>query len=134
MHSLIDSDFRGNVRSNLKYKTMATQFYRRKHKNRPKLPKNCEEIKESFENDNSILEKYGFTLDKKSRFYVDTIIADGHSFCVFESTSIINMIKTKIPRNKRKYLLDGTFKTAAKPFTQLLTISVEFKNEVRFGF
>lgn len=108
---------------------MAPQFYRRKHKNRPRLPKDCEEIKRSFENEN-IFKKYGYTLDEKSKLYVDTILYESHSFCVFQSQAVIEMIKKEIDENQRRYLIDGTFKTAAKPFSQCVTISVEYKQEV----
>lgn len=127
----IDSynNFRGNVKSNLKYEKMAAQFYRRKHKNRPKLPKECEEIKKSFE-DHNILRKYGQTMDGRSKFYVNTIVSADYSFCVFKSQAVADLINNKIDKNQRRYLLDGTFKTAAKPFTQCLTVSVEYKQEV----
>lgn len=60
---------------------MAPQFYRRKHKNRPKLPEDCQDIKASFEDD-TILRKYGHTLDGKTKFYVNTIVSANYSFCV----------------------------------------------------
>lgn len=108
---------------------MAPQFYRRKHKNRPKLPKQCEEIKKSFE-DANILEKYGLTLDEKSQLYADTFVSSDHSFCVFKSQYVIDLIKSQIIPNHRRYLLDGTFKTAAKPFKQLLTKSLQYEHKV----
>lgn len=108
---------------------MAPQFYRRKHKNRPKLPKECEDIKKSFE-DHSTLRKYGHTLDGKSKFYINTIVSANYSFCVFKSQAVADMINNKIDKNQRRYLLDGTFKTAPKPFTQCLTVSLEYKQEV----
>lgn len=110
---------------------MAPQLYRRKNKNRPKLLQTCKEIKEKFEN-NTVLENYGFSLDKKSKMYIDTILCENHCFCVFKSQAVIDMITHRIDKNKRHYLLDGTFKICAKPFKQLLTLSVEYKNNVRF--
>lgn len=110
---------------------MARQFYRRKRKNRPKIPKECEEIKRSFE-DADVLRKYGFTLCNKSKFYVDTVVSSNHSFCVFQSQAVIELIKNRIDAKQRKYLIDGTFQSAAKPFAQFLTISVEYKNIVSF--
>lgn len=132
-NSLNNSDFRGNVKSSLKYGNMARQFYRRKHKNRPKLPKDCGEIKRCFADDD-ILKKYGFTLDGKFKLYLDTIVSANHSFCVFQSQAVMNMVKERVDKNHRRYLLDGTFKSAAKPFKQLLTISAEYKNDVSFYF
>lgn len=121
--------YRGSVKSKLKFKRMAPQFYRRKHKNRPKLPKGCDEIKKDLD-DANILKKYGYTLSGNSKFYVDTILRPNHSFCVFKSQGVIDIIKDRIDINNRCYLLDGTFQCVAKPFMQLLTISVQFKNNV----
>lgn len=120
---------RGDVKSKLHYEKMSRQFSRRKFKDRPKLPKGCEEIKKQFE-DADVLRKYGYTLDKKSAFYVDTIVKSKYSFCLFKSEAVIEFIKKRI--KQRRYLLDGTFKTAAKPFVQILSISVEYKRKVSF--
>lgn len=109
---------------------MAPQLYRRKYKNRPKLKNlDCDQIKTSFQNE-SILKKYGLTLDGKSKFYVDTILCEDYSFCVFKSETIMKMISENV--TQRRFLIDGTFKTAAKPFSQCVTISVEYKGEVSF--
>lgn len=113
----------------MNYERMAPQFYRRKHKHRPRLARDCEEIKRSFENEN-IFKKYGYALDEKSKLYVDTILFESHSFCVFQSKAVTEMIKREIDENQRQYLIDGTFKTAAKPFEQCITISIEYKQEV----
>lgn len=96
------------------------------------MPKDCEEIERSFE-DVNILRKYGLTLDEKSKFYVDTVVSSNHSFCVFQSEAAIDLIKNRIDPKQRRYLLDGTFQSAAKPFGQLLTISVEYKHIVSFS-
>lgn len=106
---------------------------RRKYKNRPKLPKDCEEIKMKFENDD-VLKKYGYTLDGDSKFYVNTILKQNHSFCVFQSQVITDFMRNKIDANERRYLIDGTFKTAAKPFKQYITISAEYEDDVSLLF
>lgn len=108
---------------------MSRQFSRRKFKDRPKLPKSCGQIKKQFE-DANVLRKYGYTLDKKSVFYVDTVVKSEYSFCLFKSEAVIEFIKRRI--KQRRYLLDGTFQTAAKPFVQVLSISVEYKRKVSF--
>lgn len=128
---ICDFKFRRTVESNLQFKKMAPQLYRRKHKERPKLPLDCLQIKSSFQN-TSILNKYGYTLDKKSKMYVDTFINESHAFCIFQSQSVIDMVKNEFRDKDRIYMLDGTFKTAARPFTQLLTISIQFRNDVSF--
>lgn len=117
---------RGVVKSNLKYNKMSRQLGRRKHKDRPPLPKSFEQIKTLFES-TEILNKYGFTLDEESKFYSGTVLSSKHSFCVFQSPKVFELIKMEIGKHQRKYLIDGTFSTAAKPFTQLLTISVQYK-------
>lgn len=110
---------------------MSRQFSRRKYKNRPKLPKGCEEIKQKFE-DIDILRKFGHTLDEKSKLYVNTVVKPNYSFMIFESDAVIDLIKKRIGPKQRRYLLDGTFQTAATPFVQILSISVEYKRKVCF--
>lgn len=107
---------------------MSRQFRRRKHKDRPTLPKSYEQIKTMFESA-VILKKYGFTLDKKSKFYSGTVLSSKHSFCVFQSPKVIELIRTEIGKKQRKFLIDGTFSTAAKPFSQFLTMSVQYKQK-----
>lgn len=76
------------------------------------------------------MRKYGYTLDEKSVFYVDTVVISEYSFCLFKSEAVIEFIRRRI--KQRRYLLDGTFQTAAKPFVQVLSISVEYKRKVSF--
>lgn len=84
---------------------MKSQFYRRKNKNRPTLPKACEDLKKSLQNKKN-LKDYGYALDK-SQFYVDTILCENYSFSVFQSQTVTDLIEKKIETNERKYLIDG---------------------------
>lgn len=45
-----------------------------------------------------ILKKYGFTLDKKSKFYSGTVLSSKHAFCVFQSPKVIELIRTEIKK------------------------------------
>lgn len=80
-----------------------------------------------------IMEEYGYTMNKRERFYVGSVIRTVFAFHVFASFSTIKFIKKHIAPEKRNYLLDGTFKIVPSPsklFSQLLLISIEYKNDV----
>lgn len=99
-----------------------------KNANIPKQPKSLEEIHNLFQQPN-IIEQYGKTQDNRHNFYQGTVWNDRFGFTIFASHATMEMVEKEIP-NKRKYLIDGTFKVTPKPFYQLLTISIEFNNDV----
>lgn len=79
------------------------------------------------------MEKYGYTLDGRYQLYHETPCNnDGDEFVLFASHATIEIVKQHV--TDRKYLMDGTFRTAPRNFYQLLTISIEFQNEVSFNF
>lgn len=79
-------------------------------------------------------EMFGQTLDKQHKLYFGSVVKALFAFHVFVSFSVIDMIKKHITKDKlekRRYLIDGTFKVVPKKFNQLLIIAIEYKNDVR---
>lgn len=96
---------------------------------RPKIPGNNMQILELFQSPD-IIEKYGLTLDKSARFYIDTVLSEQYSFTIFASFAILNLVRRNIDPEQRHYLIDGTFKVVPRTFYQLLIVSIEFQNDV----
>lgn len=107
---------------------MRQQLGKIKNRNIPKKPKSVEEVHQLFQQPH-IMEKYGYTLDNKHQLYTASVCSADYAFTLFTSKAVLDFVEKNIPTN-RKYLLDGTFKSAPGPYYQLLTISIEFKNEV----
>lgn len=80
-----------------------------------------------------IIEQYGQTLNKQHSFYVNSVVHENYAFHVFASFATIEIIKKHITPENRNYLLDGTFKIIPRGFSQLLIISLEYKNDVSFS-
>lgn len=71
--------------------------------------------------DPDIMNEYGLSMNKQERFYAGSVVRALFAFHIFASFSTINFIK--------KY----NFKivpTPSKLFSQLLIISIEYKNDV----
>lgn len=82
-------------------------------------------------NNPEIMDEYGFTMNKRERFYVGSVVQALFAFHIWASFATIKFIKKHITPNERNYLLDGTFKIVpSKLFSQLLIISIEYKNDV----
>lgn len=75
-------------------------------------------------------EKFGKTLDKQRQFYIDSVVSETFSFHVFASLAVISFIKQHIKPNERFYSMDGTFQVVPKGLSQLLIISIQYKNKV----
>lgn len=118
--------------SKLNLKSMRQQMKKIKNQKIPKAPKNLEQIHDLFQQ-TEILEQFGRTQNNQHMFYSGTVSYDDFGFTIFSSHATIQMVKENIP-NKRIYLIDGTFKVTPSPFYQLLTISIEFNNDVSFFF
>lgn len=108
---------------------MNRQLTRIKTEPRPKLPINNMKIFELFQRPD-IIEKYGYTLDGSNRLYIDTVIKEQYSFCIFASFAVLNIVRSNIKPEHRRYLIDGTFNVVPRSFYQLLIISIEFENNV----
>lgn len=108
---------------------MKRQLNRIKNGPKPKIPEDHNELRQLFTNP-EIIEKFGFSLDQTSKFYVETIVKDRYSFCIFQSTQIINFVQKYIEPKDRNYLIDGTFSCVPRGFYQLLVICVEYQNDV----
>lgn len=118
--------------SKLKQAHIERHLYRLRDKEYPTRPNTHAEVKTMFENP-KIMEEYGYTMNKRERFYIGSVIKAVFAFHVFASLSTINFIKKNIAPEGRNYLLDGTFKIVPSPsklFSQLLFISIEYKNDV----
>lgn len=117
--------------SELEFESISRHLYRiRDKKKYPKRPSTDEELKAAFANKDTF-EEYGLTLDGKRSFYAGSKVKEGrYAFHVFASLGIIDLVKKHIPPNKRKYLVDGTFKIVPRRFRQLLIIAIEYNNDV----
>lgn len=115
--------------SNLTFGSVQRTLYRLRDKSRPKNPENNEEIRKAMM-DPKIAEEYGYSMDKEHRFYMGSVVKKLFAFHVFASLAVINMIKEKIVPNERKYLIDATFKIVPRLFSQLLIISIQYKDNV----
>lgn len=100
-----------------------------KNAKRPKIPQDPANLRLLFDKPDTFA-KYGYTLDQRSSFYVDTIVEPQFSFCVFKSDSIIGIIKEYIDPTHRHYLIDGTFSCVPAGFYQVIIISIEYQNDV----
>lgn len=122
--------------SKLKLKNIERQLYRIRDKEYPERPKTHANVQAMFENP-EIMDEYGQTMNKHSRFYAGSVVKSLFAFHIWASFATINFIKNHITPDKRNYLLDGTFKiipSTPKLFSQLLIISIEYKNDVSKSF
>lgn len=107
-------------------------MHRIKDCNYPKAPKSGHQIKIAFEN-NQIMAEHGYNLSGNARLYIDTIISEKYTFCLFASINTICLIDKYIHPNERNYLMDATFKIVPYgKFTQLLIIYIEWNGDVSF--
>lgn len=123
----------GKFKTQLNYDKAMVTLNRLKSKKHPPIPSSLEKTRDVL-NTKANLVKYGNTLDRKNKFYVDTVVAEAYTFTIFVSFKTVNMIKRYIKPAERRYLLDGTFKIRPKLFYQLLIIAIEYKNDVIIFF
>lgn len=93
----------------------------------PAPPKKVEEIHPLFENE-AVNQVYGKTMQKndleKSQFYRTTFTSSDFSYSLFASQRIIDLIEN-FPVEKRRFMMDATFKIVPKIYSQLLVIYFE---------
>lgn len=102
---------------------------RHKNKKYPKDPRSVEGIRNKFLKQ-SIIEEYGYNLEKDEVFYIDTVVEKNYAFTVFASKFVIDFIEKNIQPSERSYLMDGTFDSLPNAYYQLIVISIEHQNDV----
>lgn len=112
----------------LNYKKVKRTIERKKSRKYPKEP-SIYDIKMEFSKPEIML-KYGYTLDGNSKFYIDTIVEQDFKFTIFASHYVKNFIEEKIAVGTRNFLMDGTFGNLPEGYYQLLTITIEYMNDV----
>lgn len=97
----------------------------------PKVPSNCQDIRELFEKED-IMKEYGLSYHDSPRiFYKGVYECASFAYCVFASDEIIETMQANITVQNRHFLIDATFKVVPLgPFTQLLVIYTEYFREV----
>lgn len=110
-------------------KTMARSCRRYASSNLPRSPQTAEELKSVFETE-SIMERFGRNWvapnETATDFFRGVHIGADFSYAVFASQSIIEMIEKYITVDRRRYLMDATFKICPLgEFTQFLIIQIE---------
>lgn len=116
----------------MKLKNVERQLYRLRDPVYPERPTTHEKVREML-NESENMERFGRTMNMSGKFYVGSIVETLFAFHVWASVTTIDVIKKHITPDKRNYLLDGTFKvipSTSKLFSQLLIISIEYKNDV----
>lgn len=98
----------------------------------PTNPKDCAEIIAAFENQN-IMDSIGRSQHvSKYAFFNGAVKTEEHSFCVFSSKHIMDLIEKRIESGRREYMLDATFKVVPiGPFNQLLIFHIKYIQKVR---
>lgn len=93
----------------------------------PAPPKKVEDIHACFDNE-AVNEMYGRTKQKtnteKNQFYRTTHICGEFAYSLFASERIIDLIQTYAV-DKRRFMMDATFKIVPKMYSQLLVIYFE---------
>lgn len=118
----------GICNTQLSYNKVKRTIERKKNQRYPKEP-TTQEIGQVFM-EPEIMNKYGYTLDGDAKFYIETIVETDYQFTIFCSQFVIDFIEKKICIGSRKYLMDGTFDKLPVGYYQMLTVSVEYRNDV----
>lgn len=93
----------------------------------PSAPKKFEDIDAAFQNEavNNVYGRTQQTSDtEKNQFYRTTFVSEDFSYSLFASQRIIDLIQ-EYPIEKRRYMMDATFKIVPKMYSQLLVIYFE---------
>lgn len=115
--------------SRLKFKKLKSMLHRRKSIKYPKLPKTHAEACALLQ-DPKISTEFLQTADQNGKFYVGSEVKKEHSYHVFASYSVVELITKHMVGQPRRYLIDGTFKVVPRGFAQLLIIAIEYRNKV----
>lgn len=118
---------RGMRNTNLQFNKVKRTLERNKTNQYSNVPRTILELQKEFEKPD-VLNKYGFSYEGDAKFYIGTVVLPNHAFTVFASQFVIDFVQKNIA--SRKYVMDGTFGSIPKQFYQLLTITLEHKNNV----
>lgn len=113
--------------TNLQFNQVKRTLERNKSNQYSNVPRSISDLQNEFKKP-VVLNKYGFSYEGDSKFYIGTVVLPNHAFTVFASQFVIDFIQKNIA--PRKYEMDGTFGSLPKMFYQLLTITTEYKNNV----
>lgn len=113
---------------------MSRTCYRYKSCEYPPSPRTAEDVKNAFEVDD-IMRRFGMSSVQENEaptaFYRGTHVCDDFAYTVFASQGIIDLIEKNIAVDRRKYLMDATFKICPLgEFKQFLVIQIEYVDEV----
>lgn len=117
------------VETKLDLGKIKTQLNRLKNKQYPNKPKTSEDMAAELKKPET-REMFGKTLDGQRIFYIDSVVRPAFSFHLFASLAVISFIKQHIKPGERFYSMDGTFQVVPKGLSQLLIISIQYKNKV----
>lgn len=98
----------------------------------PENPENVAEIEDAFKSP-KIMNTFGMSAHRSNKkiFFDGAVKKADHSFCVFSSKTIVELVKTHIPVDERHILMDATFKIVPlSEFKQLLILYIRIKFEV----
>lgn len=135
---LINIFFRRHQKSKLSLNKIGRNLMKKSNATLPKSPISCEEIIEAYKKE-KVIKNYGTTLQNDENcdnlepkpFFRYAHNAKSFSYVVFASENIIDGIVKHIDVDRRKFLLDATFKVCPfGPYNQLLVIYIEHMGEV----
>lgn len=131
VHILNCSDQQGTA--GLRYSKMERNLRRIKNETFAASPTNGAEIIKVF-SDEALIKLFGNTKhDEPELFYRGTLVHENYTCTFFFSEKIRQIIVENIPADRRKYLMDATFKIVPVGcFRQILIIYVEYLEHVRF--
>lgn len=115
--------------TNLKYMSVKKTLERHKTVQYSNVPRTIQALHDAFK-DPEVYDKYGISFERDARFYIGTSVLPNHAFSVFASQFVIDFVKENIDPALRKYLMDATFGSLPRQFYQLLTITIEYQNNV----
>jgi hypothetical protein len=119
--------------SNLQYNSMKSTLFKTRNINLPAPPNNSTSIRDAFTAGSDIIKTYGYSDIEgyeSAKFYETTKITENHSYTIFVSHPILDLIKN-FRTEQRTFLCDGTFKVVPQgDYTQLLIIYIEHQEKV----
>lgn len=117
--------------SRVSYDSVRSSLNRFRIRHLPKNASNVAEINAAFGRDD-VMAKFGITSRKKP-FFRTAYACALFEYCIFASDDIVKRILADIPKDRRNYLMDATFKICPHGvFKQLLIIHICYLEKVFF--